>query len=93
MKRLKDYEGKLTDYPEEVQKQILNAFVNELILDLNASLTKGNVDHLQFRVHENTNKCLSIKYLVKIYTEIISNYKRYTPLCFASILTASKNLE
>jgi hypothetical protein len=93
MKTLTDYTGNLKSYPEDEQKKILNTFVNDIILDLNANLTVGEIIHIQKRVHERLNYGLSIKYLNSIRMEIISNLKRYTPFCFASIVTAAKNID
>lgn len=91
--KLKDYGGRLTDYTKEQQKDILNTFVNELILDMGASLTADEAKHLQSRIHEHVNTAKSIKYLREVSKEIITNFKRYSPLCYASIMTASKNLK
>ena len=90
MKTLNDYSGWLTDYQEPEQKEILNIFVNELILDLNAKLSKDEINHLQFRVYAIVNIRWSIKQLKRIRAEIVENYKRYIPFCYASIATASK---
>lgn len=90
MKTLNDYSGWLTDYQEPEQKEILNIFVNELILDLNAKLSKEEVKHLQFRVYSIINTKISIKQLKRIRSEIVENYKKYIPFCYASIAMASK---
>lgn len=91
--KLKEYKGRLTDYTEEQQKEILNTFVNELILDMGASLMTDEANHLQSRIHEHVNTPKSIKYLMDVSAEIITNFKRYSPLCYASIMTAAKNLK
>lgn len=90
---LKEYTGNLNNYSELEQKKILNTFANELILDMNASMRQEEINHMQSRLHEQVNTGTSIKNLRKIHFEIISNFKKYSPLCYASIVTASKNLK
>lgn len=93
MKQIKDYSGNLIFYTENEQKEFLNVFINSLILDLNIKLTKDEIKHIQTRMHLNIGKSYPIKHFKDVHSEIICNYKKYIPFCFASIMTAQKKMK
>jgi len=86
MKRLRDLDG-------NDQKELIKLFINKTLLALNAKLDKTEVETIH-------NLCVGFFFdsnfydgvFLKIYNEIITNYRRYTPFCYASIRTAMREL-
>lgn len=79
---------------EKEQKQLIKQSVNKLINGLNVDLSEDEVIFIFDSVYEwlgNSNAFTKV--LDEIYDEIIENYKRYIPFCYASIRTAYKNIQ
>lgn len=85
--------NKITD--KEIKK-IVAGFVNDLQLDLNLPESvldsKQKIYIAQKLIEYYSGSARFTSELKKVHEEIITNYKKYLPLCYASIRTAIKNI-
>jgi len=85
-------ELRFREIEKDIQKKLIDEFIEITIKSLNVKF--NDKDELRFirdstfKLFYNSNHFKSI--LKNIYYEIVENYKRYIPFCFASILTAHR---
>lgn len=91
--KLEEINGRLNQFSDKDQESILSEFVNSIILDLNVTLSRDEINHIKSRIFDKKGKSITMMTLREIRFEIISNYKKYLPFCYASIETAAKNKE
>ena len=83
----------LKDESIEVKEKVIKDFLNGLVLDLRISLQKDELEHIFNRLMYRINKGgLTKDTFDRISTEILKNYKKYLPFCYASIVTANSNI-
>jgi hypothetical protein len=83
----------LKDLPKDEIKRITKEFINGLILDLRVSLSKEEIEHIYNRLIVVLSEgAIPEGTLGNIRKEILNNYKKYIPFCYASIKTAWNNI-
>jgi len=84
---------KLSDMSEFEQKELIKSFINKLILALNAKIDDNELQSIfDLTCNWLMNEPFKDYELTRIYNEIISDYKKYLPFCFASIRTAYQKI-
>lgn len=82
------------ELPEKESGKIIQEFVNNLIMDFRILIDKDEAGYLVIRTIEwlgKSNEVTSV--LPKVRKEMLENFRRYTPLCYASIRTAYKKVK
>lgn len=88
-KKDNNYYTPLRDLSEDDIDHAVKRFLEYLINDLSVSIDKEKAIYIYNRVIDLIHRTnISRKGLSKIHMQIISNYKWYTPFCYAAILSA-----
>lgn len=81
------------------KEKIISEFVLTVINDMNISstITREEIAYIIERItqaYSNTENVTTLKtHLNKILNQILNNYKKYLPFCFASFMTAKSDLK